>query len=80
MDEFRNPRDFGILGQTLPEPVFDGFDVMVGTGFDKLDRFPVGLGKIRRESIELRDGGGEKAGTSAMCGALLNALSHSISN
>ena len=76
MNKFHGRGDFGILHQTLLEPVFDGFDVVIGAAFNNLDCFRISFGEIRYQIVELRD---ENTGTSLMADSRLNALNHSIS-
>ena len=68
MDELCNSRHLGISCQAIPEPVFDGLDVVVGAGFDELDRLRICFGKICREIVKLCNGSLENGGTSAISG------------
>ena len=45
-------------GKLVAEPVFDGFHIMVGAALDGFDLFRIGLGELRLQLNEMRDGGG----------------------
>jgi hypothetical protein len=56
VNEFAGGHHFGIAGQTFFQPVFDGFDVMVGAGLDCLDFFAMLYGEVGNDIIDFADG------------------------
>ena len=56
MNELRAVGDFPVAGESLAQPVFDGLDVVIGTGFYGFDGFAVGDREIGYDFVELCDG------------------------
>lgn len=58
VDEFGDAGDFGVMAETLFQPVFHGLHVMVGGGLDGFHGFAVGHRETGDDRIELGHGGG----------------------
>ena len=86
MDEFQRFRRFRIAGELVAQPVFDGFDVVVGAPLDGLDLLGIGFGELCGELVELRDGrGGDRrqfldAGFGSQCLEPLDLDQHAVTD
>ena len=58
VDEFGDAGNFGVVAETLLQPVLHGLHVVVGGGLDGLHGFTVGHREASDHGIQLGDGGG----------------------
>jgi len=58
VDELQRFGGLCVACQLVAQPVFDGFHIMVGTAFDGLDRFGIGLAELCSQPIQHGDSGG----------------------
>ena len=52
MDEFRDLLKLRLAANRFLEKIFHGLYIMIGSGFDRLDLFCVGYGKVSNNMIE----------------------------
>jgi hypothetical protein len=60
VDEFADAHDFWIARQTVLEPVFHGFDIVIGAGLDGFDGVRIRDRKIGNNRVQLIDRGVRK--------------------